>query len=52
MLVYVNVSTIIRVLLVVDQMYRSCFISLVGVRYPCKHILLEIVDFNVIIGMD
>ncbi|XP_070010601.1 uncharacterized protein [Nicotiana sylvestris] len=49
---YVYVSTSMGVLFVVDSVYRSCVVSIESHKTSVDLLLLDMVDFNVILGMD
>ncbi|XP_070005982.1 uncharacterized protein [Nicotiana sylvestris] len=48
----IYVSTTIGDSLVVDRIYRSCFIALSGFENRTDLLLLSMIDFDVILGMD
>ncbi|KAH0669070.1 hypothetical protein KY289_023563 [Solanum tuberosum] len=48
----VHVSTLVGLSLVVDQMLRSCLVTIQGCDTRVNLILLDMVDFDVILGMD
>lgn len=50
--VLVHVSTLVGQALVIDQVYRSCLMSLVGYKTSMDMIISNMVDFDVILGMD
>ncbi|WMV50319.1 hypothetical protein MTR67_043704 [Solanum verrucosum] len=52
MFVPINVSTLVAESLVVDQVYWSYLISLVGYDTRVNLIILAMVDFDIIFGMD
>ncbi|MCF8701934.1 hypothetical protein L3054_11165, partial [Corynebacterium sp. MC-10] len=48
----IHVSTLVGEPLVVDRVYRSCLVSLSGYDTWVDMIILDMVDFDVILGMD
>ncbi|WP_368738576.1 hypothetical protein [Corynebacterium parakroppenstedtii] len=48
----IHVSTPVGEPLVVDRVYRSCLVSLAGYDTWVDMIILEMVDFDAILGMD
>lgn len=50
--ILIHVSTLVGQPLVVDRVYRSCLMSLIGYKTSVDMIISNMVDFDVILGMD
>ena len=49
--IHVNVSTPVRDSVVVDRVYRSCLVTFMGYDTCVDLIILDMVDFDIILGM-
>ena len=47
----IHVSTLVGESMIVEKVYRSCLVTFVGINTHVDLVILEMVDFDVILGM-